>query len=269
MSIVSSTKVANSRANTSWSNNAAKVDPTQNQEEENHLQNSQAVRNISGFLDKYDRIEQQELLAQMTCHWLLSVEDFKVPIELPSGIISQVTQLAEDHMLVLIPYDESIPAPDYREIHQIVRELTIGMYVCNQHPYLHFESNYDQSTSCQLPPAYMDSRLGQYMINTDYWLKSLWHGSFFDRARRIQFFSKYVGTFDVDANGNAQTKKSIFKEFLNGGLSDIAKDPEYGEIFKQDKSEESVTYPGLIFDCLSKGVLKVRRSQLACFFSFY
>lgn len=221
-----------------------KLDPTQNHEDENNLQNSQAVRNISGFLDKYDRIEQQELLSQMTCHWLLSVEDFKVPIELPSGMISQLTQLHDDHMLVLLPYDETIPPPDYREIHQIVRELTVGMYVCNQHPYLHFETNHDHSTSCQLPPAYIDSKLGQVMVNTDYWLKALWHGSFFDRARRIQFVQKYLGTLDVDSNGNAQTKKSILKEFLNAGLADIARDPEYAEIFKQEKNDENASYPG-------------------------
>ncbi len=243
MSVISNkvSHSAMSRANTNLSG-MNKLDPTQNMEEEQNSQSQPAVRNILGFIEKFDRIEQQELLAQMTSHWLLSHEDFKVPIDLPKGIISQLRQISEDHLLILIPYEEDIPALDYREIHQIVRELTIGMYVFNSHPNLHFETNYDHSTSCQMPPAYIDSKLGQVMISTDYWMKALWHGSFFEKSRRIQFVQKYLSHLDVDSNGNAQTKKSIFKEFLIAGLSDIAKDPEYSGIFKKG-SESEVSSP--------------------------
>lgn len=77
------------------------------------------------------------------------------------------------------------------------------------------------------------------MINTDYWLKALWHGSFFERSKRVAFVQKYLNSLDVDSNGNSQCKKSIFKEFLAAGLSDIAKDPEYAEIFKKNDENES------------------------------
>ena len=120
------------------------------QDEETSL-NQPSVRNILGFIDKYDRVEVQELLSQMNCNWLLSLEDFKLPTEHPSGLISQMTQLSEDHIFILLPYDPSIKELDYREIHQILRELTIGMYVLNQHPYLQLEANFDESTSCQMP----------------------------------------------------------------------------------------------------------------------
>lgn len=235
-----------SRANTSYSQ--AKIDPTQNQDEEQNQQNTTAVRNILGFMDKYDRVEQQELLSQMTCHWLLSMEDFKIPIETPPGLISQMKNLTDDHLVVLIPFEADVQAPDYREIHQIVRELTIGMYVLNQHPYLHFESNYDYSTSCQLPPAYMDTKLGQLMIQTDYWMKALWHGSFFDKVKRGQFVQKFMTALDVDSNGNSQSKKSILKEFLIAGLSDVAKDQEFSKIFtKEDESETYGVFQGTLF----------------------
>ena len=145
-------------------------------DDELNVNNQAAVRNILGFVDKYDRLEQQELLSQMTCHWLLSLEDFKIPIEHPSGLISQMQPLNDDHLLILVPYDAEMPHLDYRELHQIIRELTIGMYVLNQHPNLELETNFDESTSCQIPPAYIDTKLGQIMINTDYWLKALWHG---------------------------------------------------------------------------------------------
>ena len=147
-----------------------------NQEEEQNAASQPAVRNILGFIEKYDRVEQQELLSQMTCHWLLSLEDFKLPIEHPTGLISTMSPLNDDHLMVMIPYDESTPDLDYRELHQVIRELTVGMYVLNQHPSLQLETNFDESTACQLPPAYIDTKLGQIMINTDYWLKALWHG---------------------------------------------------------------------------------------------
>ena len=43
-------------------------------EEEQNLQSQPSVRNILGFIEKYDRVEVQELLSQMSCHWLLSLE---------------------------------------------------------------------------------------------------------------------------------------------------------------------------------------------------
>lgn len=154
---------------------------TDTPEDEQHLASQPAVRNILGFVEKYDRVEVQELLSQMNCHWLLSLEDFKIPIEHPHGLISQMTPLNEDHLFILAPFDSSFHSLDYREMHQIIRELTIGIYVLNQHPFLQLETNFDESTSCQLPPAYVDTRLGQIMIDTDYWLKSLWHGKIFLR----------------------------------------------------------------------------------------
>lgn len=152
---------------------------TQNQEQEQtetNYTNQPSVRNILGFIEKYDRVEQQELLSQSICHWLLSIEDFRLPIEYPAGLITQMPPLNDDHILILIPYTPDIPCLDYRELHQIIRELTIGIYVLNAHPTLQLEANNDQSTTCQLPPAYIDTKLGQIMINTDYWLKALWHG---------------------------------------------------------------------------------------------
>jgi hypothetical protein len=87
-----------------------------------------------------------------------------------------MTVTNDNHVLILMPYDESIPNIDYREVHQIIRELTIGIFVLNQYPSLILDANFDESTTCVLPSAYQDTKLGQIMINTDYWLKALWHG---------------------------------------------------------------------------------------------
>ena len=229
-----------SRAATTFSL-TTNLNPANNHDEEQNLYSQSAVRNILGFMDKYERVEQQELLAQMSCHWLLSMEDFKIPIEQPPGVISQSVPLNEDHMLILIPYDPDIPTLDFRELHQIVRELTIGLYVLNQHPCLQLETNFDQSTSCQLPPAYIDTKLGQTMINTDYWLKALWHGSFFTRKKRIKFGERWRAVLDIDANGNSQTRKPILQEFLFAGLADIATDPDYLQIFAKDEENSNAS----------------------------
>ena len=207
-------------------------------EEEQNLQSQPSVRNILGFIEKYDRVEVQELLSQMSCHWLLSLEDYKIPIEHPTGLITQMPPLNEDNLYVLFEYDPNVPELDYREIHQIIRELTIGIYVLNQHPYLQLEANIDESTSCQLPPAYFDTKLGQIMINTDYWLKALWHGAFFPREKRMKFCERWRTMFDIDSNGQPQTKKPLLNEFRNSGMQDIAKDPDYSCIFN-DKSAQS------------------------------
>ena len=57
----------------------------------------------------------------------------------------------------MVPLEEGIDTLDMREVHQIVRELTFGIYVMNQLPTVALEANFDQSTSCQIPPAYIVS----------------------------------------------------------------------------------------------------------------
>ena len=225
------------------------------QEDGEKSQNQPSVRNILGFMEKYDRVETQELLSQLSCHWLLSLDDFKVPIEHPQGIITQMTPISDGHLLILLPFDETIPELDYREMHQILRELTIGIYVLNQHPSLQLEANFDESTSCQMPPAYIDTKLGQIMINTDYWLKALWHGAYFSEEKRKKFAERYRLMLDVDANGVSQTKKDLFAEFITAGLADIARDEDYGSIFRKGGADDSAPYPfgvGMILDQQTK-----------------
>ena len=158
--------------------NRGHQDEQSQQELMQQLNSQPSVRNIVGFIDKYDRVESQELLSQMGTHWLLSLEDVKLPIEHPYGLMSQMPPLKDDtHLLVLVACDEADFDLDYREIHQMLRDLTIGMYVLNQQPYLHLKANIDESSCCQMPPAYADTKIGQLMVNTDYWLKALWHGN--------------------------------------------------------------------------------------------
>jgi hypothetical protein len=229
-----------STLNTARDNNTNGNGNENEQGEQVNLANLPSVRNILGFIEKYERFEVQELLSQMNCNWLLSFEDFKMPIEHPVGLFSQMIPINEDHIIVMMPCDPEESALDYREIHQIIRELTIGIFVLNQQPSLQLLANFDESTQCQMPAAYIDTKLGQTMIQLDYLLKSLWHGATFDKNKRVKFCERWRTILDVDSTGVSRTKKSIFDEFLNAGLEDIASDPDYAGIYEENISNSSL-----------------------------
>ena len=58
----------------------------------------------------------------------------QIPTEPPSGLLGQVPNLHESHCVLLLPCDEELPDLDYKEIYQIVREMTVAIYACNQIP---------------------------------------------------------------------------------------------------------------------------------------
>jgi hypothetical protein len=57
----------------------------------------------------------------------------------------------ESHIDILFPVDDNVPRLDTREIHQLLRELTIGVYALNAQPLLSLEANFDLSSTCQIP----------------------------------------------------------------------------------------------------------------------
>lgn len=56
----------------------------------------------SALFDSLDRYELQECLSHLQTHWMLSIDDFKIPTEPPSGLISQLTPLKSNHCWVLV-----------------------------------------------------------------------------------------------------------------------------------------------------------------------
>ncbi|KAM4697814.1 ankyrin and armadillo repeat-containing protein [Rhinophrynus dorsalis] len=187
-------------------------------------------RNANSFFDKYDQSEMQELLAYTTSNWLASMDDIHQPLQLPNGLITQLKNLTRPDVFLLAPVESDVKL-DFREVHQILRELSIGIYCFNQVPSISLDANYDCSTSCQLPPAYYDTRVGQIMISVDYMIKALWHGAYMPNEKRVRFSEFWRASMDVDANGNPLTKKNIFKEFCSAGLIDISSDPDFNGIY--------------------------------------
>lgn len=186
---------------------------------EEQIQTLAVARNALNFIEKFERYDCQEMLGFMQTHWMLSTEDFRYPTDPPMGLISNINPQNSNTCVILIPEEESVQPLDYRELHQIVRELTMGLFVLNQTPTLSLEANFDQSTTCQLPPAYQDTRIGQIMISVDYMMKALWHGCYFPKDKRTKFSEKWRSSLDVNANGKPETKKTLITEFLRSGRS--------------------------------------------------
>ncbi|XP_037706099.1 ankyrin and armadillo repeat-containing protein [Choloepus didactylus] len=212
------------------------------QDEETYLENLAVQRNASAFFEKFDRSEVQELLTTALVSWLSTKEDVRCQIDLPCGIMSQINNVGFSTAILLTPID-STALLDYREVHQILRELSVGIYCLNQIPSISLEANYDQSSSCQLPPAYFDTRIGQILINIDYMLKALWHGIYMPKEKRARFSEMWRTVLDIDPDGKPQTNKDIFAEFSSAGLTDITKDPDFDSIYDEDMNEDPTYNP--------------------------
>ncbi|XP_064167188.1 ankyrin and armadillo repeat-containing protein [Anguilla rostrata] len=217
-----------------------------NDEDEKDAQASLAAltaqRNAHVFFERYDRSEIQELLSLTTCNWLLCSDNFNIPVDFPPGIIKQMRNFAQSNVLILTPADPRVTL-DYKVVQQIVRELTVGIYCFNQLPFISLEPNFDKSTSCQLTPAYYDTKVGQILINIDYVMKGLWHGAVMPADNRVRFSELWRSSMDVDANGVPQTQKDVFSEFLTAGLVDISQEPCYHGIYNQDADADPTYEP--------------------------
>ena len=193
-----------------------------------------ASRAAATYFDKIERYELQETLAYSSFDWLLSTEETKIPAEMPKGLISNV-QIASDSdkCLFLLPAEEGINDLELREVHQVVRELVIGIYVLNQTPSIQLENNYDKSSTCQLPPAYCDTRVGQLLIEVDYLMKSLWHGAFFPKDKRTKFTERWRQLVNLNTHsGVAETKRNLQLVWTEGGVLEMSSDPHYSSAYE-------------------------------------
>ncbi|XP_028847606.1 ankyrin and armadillo repeat-containing protein isoform X2 [Denticeps clupeoides] len=191
-----------------------------------------AQRDAAAFFEKYDGLGAQELLSFTTHNWPMCSDDFALPVDVPPGVIKNLKNFTDSSVVLMVPLEANVPL-DYKVIHQIIRELTVGIYCFNQVPAISLEPNYDQSTTCQLTPAYCDTKVGQILISIDCMIKALWHGAFIPRDKRIRFSDFWRSSMGVDANGDPQTKKDMFAEFLTAGLIDVSADPSFQGIYSE------------------------------------
>ncbi|XP_039178031.1 ankyrin and armadillo repeat-containing protein isoform X1 [Crotalus tigris] len=210
-----------------------------------YLAHLAAQRNASAFFEKYERSELQELLTTSFCSWLASKDDMRHPLELPSGLLSQMKSINTSIAIILMPVEPGLDL-DCREIHQMIRELAVGIYCLNQIPSISLDANYDQSTSCSLPPGYFDTRIGQILIAVDYMLKALWHGVYMPKEKRVRFSELWRSSMDIDQDGVPQTLKTPAAEFCQAGLIDITKEPEFRGIYDENMNEDPTYNPNSV-----------------------
>ncbi|EDO43577.1 predicted protein [Nematostella vectensis] len=95
-------------------------------------------------------------------------------------------------------------------------------------PSICLEANYDCSTSCQIPPAYYDTRVGQLLTEVDYMMKSLWHGAYFPKDKRTKFAERWRQAVNLNTTtGEPETRRSLHLVWTEAGIQDLAKDPEF------------------------------------------
>ena len=192
-----------------------------------------ASRAAATYFDKIERYELQETLAYTSSDWLLSTEDTRMSVEPPRGLIAGIQIPSNfNNCLLLIPEEEGIEPLELREMHEIVRELVTGIYILNQTPSITLEANYDCSTSCQIPPAYYDTRIGQILSDVDYMMKSLWHGAYFPKDKRTKFAERWRQAVNLNTTtGEPETRRSLQLVWTEAGILDLAKDPELTEAY--------------------------------------
>lgn len=198
-----------------------------------------ATRVAATYFDKIERYELQESLAYYSSDWLLSTDDTRITVDPPVGLISGI-QISNNfnNCLILIPQEEGIEPLELREMHQIVRELVMGIFVLNQTPSICLEANFDCSTSCQIPPAYNDTRVGQILIEVDYMMKSLWHGAYFPKDKRTKFAERWRQAVNLNSmTGLPETRRSLELVWTEAGIQDLSKDPDFTKAYESLLSE--------------------------------
>ena len=198
--------------------------------------NLSASRQAAAFFDRYSRYECQEMLTSMITDNLLAPEDNMNGgvVGTPYGLINHLSG-CQKCCLIALPIESTSNQYDLRELHQIVRELVTGIFVFNQIPSVYLEANYDQNTLCSLPPAYLDTRVGQVLINIDYALKCLWHGTYFPRDKRLKFAEKWRQALNINlASGKSEGRRQTAMAFMESGVIDLAQEGDYVEAIRSE-----------------------------------
>ncbi|KAI3388378.1 hypothetical protein SNEBB_003738 [Seison nebaliae] len=163
----------------------------------------------------------------------------------PSGIIDGIHGFDNDYLMIMVPVDEMNSLTDNIdaiEFHQILRELTIGIYLFNQTPNISLERNYNDTTSVNLPPCYIDTRIGRILSETLYWFDALWYGCGFKRSDRLKFTERWR-TLEY----TQMSSEDLLNEFKLAGLKDVTEFDGINEIYHDLITREQGRVPSSIY----------------------
>jgi ankyrin repeat protein len=138
----------------------------------------------------------------------------------------------------LLPHSCSKPLQQ-QELYQVVRELVEGIYVFNQIPSISFESNHDGSSMCVIPSAYHDTLVGLTMLNVDYFVKSLLHGTTIpQKDKRNKLLDEW----------KRLPHAKIRETFVQLGMVNMEDDEELGADLYSGKKEPFIRHPAKCVD---------------------
>lgn len=109
-------------------------------------------------------------------------------------------------------------------MHQLVRELSYGIYAFNQLPTISLEPNDNMTSTCQMSPVYHDTRVGRLLTEVDATLKCLWHGVCFPRDKRMKFMDRWRSIVEAnDGNidsltADKQSRSQLLTDFISAGM---------------------------------------------------
>ena len=247
-----------SRASTSSQH--TDVDGIQNNktaETEDHLNSLVISRAAATYFDRFSIDELQELLIHTNFDWLLSIDDSKSTHHLPIDSLQRYSALETcSEVVVLIPLEDELETVELREVHQIIRDLVVGMYIFNTTPSLNLHVNHDLSCWCKMPPAYHDTRLGQLMIEVDYTIKSLWHGVYFAREKRSKMAERWKQGVNFNPmTGESETKRNMLHLWQEAGQTDMCGELGFDDCYDGlNKSIEEIDLNGDLRALLSKHI---------------
>ena len=137
---------------------------------------------------------------------------------------------------VLVPTRNGAQSKPLRleKLNRIVYELVVGVYVFNQIPAISLQPNHDGSSSCNLPAAYHDTLVGSVLLEVDYFVKSVLHGTAIPQSIKRERANDVWRT---------KTSEGLRETLKKMGLVFLIDDPELGPELYEPRKDVFVRLP--------------------------
>lgn len=198
----------------------------------------QASREAAAFLQLFDKSTLYHAVPQRETGWLLGEKTQEMEALSPHVPIRKFSLPSKENE----PYAMFIPVEtasnskplQLQELHRIIWELVVGVYVFNSIPSISLQPNHDGSSACVIPSAYHDTLVGTALFEVDYFIKSLLHGtSIPQRLKRDE----------VNETWKKMPPNSLWQHFKDLGLVYMIDDPELGHDLYEPKKIPFIRHP--------------------------
>ena len=222
-------------------------------------------REVAHVIDTVSRdfaqFEMQEALDMRNANNVSAHPEAKTGgVEFPVGYLKEMQIF--DTMRIMLPQNPNSLRISLQEVHQLLHELWVGIFVFNQIPQYSLDPNYDNSIKASLPPIYWGSLVEVIMREVDYNGKTLTAGMAFPQKAR-QAFAK---VFREELQLNKETGESgiqdehgkvdywpIYKKY---GAIDLHSDKKLGPFIEAHKGDfrilDKVRYSSVCFISVQK-----------------